>query len=131
MEGANLSGLPEEPSELVTLLSNMAREVYDRKVVGKEPRLRLPSKEEHQHEVDEAVANADVLLCLEACGVGLLRRLSSSRGCSSDKVNHYDRYVTAKSVAVTGVIMASAIAVPSTASDTLRTVTGSSIIPVS
>ena len=36
MEGANLSGLPEEPSELVTLLSNMAREVYDKKVVGKE-----------------------------------------------------------------------------------------------
>ncbi len=36
MEGANLSGLPEEPSELVTLLSNMAREVFERQLLIRE-----------------------------------------------------------------------------------------------
>ena len=45
MEGANLSALPEEPSELVTLLSNMAREVYDKKVVGKEKKTKQKEKE--------------------------------------------------------------------------------------
>ena len=39
MEGANLSGLPEEPSELVTLLSNMAKEIFDKKVFNKEKQL--------------------------------------------------------------------------------------------
>ena len=38
MEGANLSGLPEEPSELVTLLSNMAREVFEKKLLVKRRR---------------------------------------------------------------------------------------------
>ena len=45
MEGANLSGLPEEPSELVTLLSNMAREVFEKKVVGKEKKKKQKEKE--------------------------------------------------------------------------------------
>jgi len=45
MEGANLSGLSEEPSELVTLLSNMAKEVYEKKVVGKEKKKKQKEKE--------------------------------------------------------------------------------------
>ena len=45
MEGANLSGLPEEPSELVTLLSNMAKEIFDKKVFNKEKQLKKKAKE--------------------------------------------------------------------------------------
>ena len=45
MEGANLSGLSEEPSELVTLLCNMAKEVFDKKVVGKEKKKKQKQKE--------------------------------------------------------------------------------------
>ena len=45
MEGANLSGLPEEPSELFTLLCNMAKEVFDKKVVGKEKKKKQKEKE--------------------------------------------------------------------------------------
>ena len=45
MVGANLSGLSEEPSELVTLLCNMAKEVHDKKVVGKEKKKKQKEKE--------------------------------------------------------------------------------------
>ena len=45
MEGANLSGLPEEPSELVTLLSNMAKEVWEKKEVNKEKQKKKKAKE--------------------------------------------------------------------------------------
>ena len=45
MEGANLSGLSEEPSELVTLLCNMAKEVFDKKNIGKEKKKKQKEKE--------------------------------------------------------------------------------------
>jgi hypothetical protein len=45
MELANLSGLSEEPSELVTLLCNMTKEVHDKEVVGKEKKKKQNEKE--------------------------------------------------------------------------------------
>ena len=45
MEGANLSGLSEEPSELVTLLCKMAKKVVDMKIVGKEKKKKQKEKE--------------------------------------------------------------------------------------
>jgi len=45
IEGANLSGLPEEPSELVTLLCNMARELYEKKEENKVKQKRKKEKE--------------------------------------------------------------------------------------
>jgi len=58
MEGANLSGLPEEPSELVTLLCNMAKEVFDKKVVGKEKK----KKQKGRSFLDDFNANVISLL---------------------------------------------------------------------
>ena len=66
MEGANLSGLSEEPSELVTLLCNMAKEVFDKKVVGKE-------KQKQKQKQKEAVMNITEKLALP------------QQGCAGDK----------------------------------------------
>ena len=67
MEGANLSGLSEEPSELVTLLCNMAKEVFDKKVVGKE-------KKKKQKEKETAMNITEKMVLLNKDAVGTLSK---------------------------------------------------------
>ena len=67
MEGANISGISEEPSELVTLLCNMAKEVFDKKVVGKE-------KKKKQKEKETAMNITEKMVLLNKDAVGTLSK---------------------------------------------------------
>ena len=73
MEGANLSGLSEEPSELVVLLCNMAKEVFDKKVVGKEKKKKQKEKEAAMN-ITEKLA-----LAQQGCSGGIKQEVTDEK----------------------------------------------------
>jgi hypothetical protein len=72
MEGANLSGLSEEPSELVTLLCNMAKEVHDKKIVGKEKKKKQKEKETAMNMTEK------LALSQQGCSGGIKQEVTDS-----------------------------------------------------
>ena len=79
MEGANLSGLSEEPSELVTLLCNMAKEVFDKKVVGKEKKKKQKEKETAMN-ITEKLA-----LAQQGCSGGIKQEVTEEKHGGGDE----------------------------------------------
>jgi hypothetical protein len=73
MEGANLSGLSEEPSELVTLLCNMAKEVHDKKIVGKEKKKKQKEKETAMNMTEK------LALAQQGCSGGIKQEVTDEK----------------------------------------------------
>ena len=79
MEGANLSGQSVEPSELVTLLCNMAKEVFDKKVVGKEKKKKQKEKETAMN-ITEKLA-----LAQQGCSGGIKQEVTEEKHGGGDE----------------------------------------------
>jgi hypothetical protein len=79
MEGANLSGLSEEPSELVTLLCNMAKEVHDKKIVGKEKKKKQKEKETAMNMTEK------LALAQQGCSGGIKQEVTDEHEGHSSK----------------------------------------------
>ena len=73
MEGANLSGLSEEPSELVTLLCNMAKEVHDKKIVGKQKKKKQKEKETAMNMTEK------LALAQQGCSGGIKQEVTDEK----------------------------------------------------